>query len=165
MSSNAFGTRPVHIAVGDIHGELDGFREILRHAGLVDGRDQWSGGDRVLVQTGDVVDRGPHSVEVLDLLSRLQRQATQAAGRVVRLCGNHELLLLQGAYHYANYPDPSAVALRLRQEIQGGQVLAAYAEGGVLFTHAGLREPLRRQLDADLTPGSVPRARRAWPRP
>ena len=45
------------IVVGDIHGELDGFREILRNAGLIDSKDKWSGGDRILIQTGDVIDR------------------------------------------------------------------------------------------------------------
>jgi hypothetical protein len=34
------------VVVGDVHGELDGLREILRHAGLIDDRDSWSGGVR-----------------------------------------------------------------------------------------------------------------------
>jgi hypothetical protein len=98
------------VVVGDVHGELDGLREILRHAGLIDARDTWAGGGSLLIQTGDVVDRGPHSRESLQLLRTLQLQAPGSGGQVVRLCGNHELMLLQGRYDYANFPSPEALA-------------------------------------------------------
>jgi calcineurin-like phosphoesterase family protein len=51
------------IVIGDVHGELNGFKEILRHAGLIDDHDSWTGGRSLLIQTGDVIDRGPHSPE------------------------------------------------------------------------------------------------------
>jgi hypothetical protein len=46
------------VAIGDIHGALEPFAAILQRAGLIDGNRQWSGGNAVLVQTGDVFDRG-----------------------------------------------------------------------------------------------------------
>ena len=79
--------------MGDIHGELKGFKEILAQAALKDARGNWSGKEAVLVQTGDVIDRGPHSIEAVQLLRQLQTQASAAGGQVVRLCGNHELWL------------------------------------------------------------------------
>jgi len=38
--------RRVAVVVGDVHGELDGLREILLHAGLIDSRDSWPAAGR-----------------------------------------------------------------------------------------------------------------------
>ena len=46
------------VAIGDVHGAYDPFVAILRAAGLVNNRERWSGGRAVLIQTGDVLDRG-----------------------------------------------------------------------------------------------------------
>jgi hypothetical protein len=86
------------IVIGDVHGELAGFREILLHAGLINERFSWTGGASLLIQVGDVIDRGPCSRECVALLRSLQNQAPKAGGQVVRLCGNHELMLLQGDF-------------------------------------------------------------------
>jgi len=84
------------VAVGDIHGAFDRFRAILREAKVIDGRDRWVGGTTILVQTGDVLDRGPESHRVLDLLMRLERDAERAGGRVYALLGNHEVMRMVG---------------------------------------------------------------------
>jgi hypothetical protein len=134
------------IIVGDIHGELDGFREILRNAGLIDSKDNWSGGDNILIQTGDVIDRGPCSREAIDLLRKLQIKAAAAEGQVIRLCGNHELLILQKRFHYADLIDPETFAYELKEEILQGNVLASYTDGERLYTHAGLRSTIREVI-------------------
>ena len=85
------------VAVGDIHGAYDGFVRILRTANVIDKRDRWSAGSTVLVQTGDVVDRGADSKKAMDLLRRLEREAAKAGGRVLALIGNHETMRLGGA--------------------------------------------------------------------
>jgi hypothetical protein len=84
------------VAVGDIHGAYDGFVSILREAKVIDNRDRWAGGRAILVQTGDVVDRGPDSRKALDLLRRLEREAERAGGRVIALLGNHEVMWMLG---------------------------------------------------------------------
>lgn len=84
------------VAIGDIHGALDRFRALLRETGVIDGRDRWVGGTTILVQTGDVLDRGPDSRRVLDLLMRLEREAARAGGRVHALLGNHEVMRMVG---------------------------------------------------------------------
>ena len=134
------------IVVGDIHGELGGFREILSNAKLIDGKDNWVGGDAVLIQTGDVIDRGPYSRETVDLLKRLQKQASTSQGLVARLCGNHELMLLQGHFRYANFSNPRSLANDLRKEIIQGDLQASYTDGERLYTHAGLRSMMREIL-------------------
>jgi hypothetical protein len=80
------------VAIGDVHGAYDRFVAILRAAALVDGRTRWIGGRAILVQTGDVLDRGPHSRRVLDLIRRLEREASQHGGAVHALLGNHEAM-------------------------------------------------------------------------
>ncbi len=84
------------VAIGDIHGAFNGVREILRKVQLIDGRDQWVGGDAILVQTGDFLDRGPGATKVARLLMDLQRQAPEQGGEVIVLLGNHEVLNLLG---------------------------------------------------------------------
>ncbi len=90
------------VAVGDVHGAYDRFVALLRAAGLIDRRDRWSGGRAVLIQTGDVVDRGGDSRRVLDLLRKLQGEAARAGGRVHALIGNHEFMRLVGDWRYVS---------------------------------------------------------------
>jgi hypothetical protein len=84
-----FSTPDRIVAVGDVHGAFDKFVKILQAARVIDGRQRWSAGGAVLVQTGDVVDRGADSRRALDLLRRLEGEAERAGGRVVPLLGNH----------------------------------------------------------------------------
>ena len=86
--------RPRIVAIGDIHGAYDEFTRLLQQVGLVDDRHRWSGGSAILVQTGDVTDRGAQVREVLDLLMTLERQADAAGGQVVVLLGDHETMNL-----------------------------------------------------------------------
>ncbi len=84
------------VAVGDIHGAFNGVREILRKVELIDQKDRWVGGDAIMVQTGDFLDRGPGATKVARLLMKLQEQAPQHGGEVIVLLGNHEVLNLLG---------------------------------------------------------------------
>ena len=88
------------VAVGDVHGAYDRFLEILRAAGVIDERLRWTGGRTHLVQTGDVLDRGPDSRQALEFLRRLGRDAERSGGRVHALIGNHEAMRLLGDYRY-----------------------------------------------------------------
>jgi hypothetical protein len=81
-------------AVGDVHGCIAPLREALSQAGFIDGDDRWCAGDARLWFLGDLTDRGPDGVGVLDLVMGLQRQAAEAGGEVGCLLGNHELMLL-----------------------------------------------------------------------
>ena len=84
------------VAIGDIHGSYDGLVSILRAADLLSEEGNWAGGTDTLVQTGDFLDRGAQTREVMDLLQRLQKEASAAGGRVEVLLGNHEALNLLG---------------------------------------------------------------------
>ena len=84
------------VAIGDIHGSIDGFKSILRVTGLADGNGKWTGGRTQLIQTGDYTDRGQGTRAVLDLLMSLEEQARDAGGRAFALLGNHEVMNLIG---------------------------------------------------------------------
>ena len=119
--------RTATVAMGDVHGDLETFRKLLRSAGLIDPKGRWSGGTRTLIQTGDVCDRGPSSRKVLDLLMSLEKEAREAGGRVVVVLGNHEAMNLFGDLRYttpeeiAAFADeePPEVRILRREEILG----------------------------------------------
>jgi hypothetical protein len=96
------------IAVGDLHGDFAAWRDIARAAQLVDGNGGWIGGDAVLVQTGDAVDRGPDSLKIVQDLMRLQREAPRSKGQVVALVGNHEAMNVTGDFRYVSAADYAA---------------------------------------------------------
>jgi|ERR1019366_9236294 hypothetical protein len=135
------------IVIGDVHGEFDGLREILLHSGLINNGNSWAGGGSLLIQVGDVIDRGPCSRECVGLLRSLQSQAPDAGGQVVRLCGNHELMLLQGEYGYVNFSDPENLAGEIRDEVVAGEIVACFSDGSRLYTHAGLRSAIRKRVE------------------
>lgn len=90
------------VAIGDLHGDHVAFRAIVEAAGLVDPDGAWIGGDAVLVQTGDVPDRGPDSLLILRDLIRLQGEAAASGGQVVALIGNHEAMNVIGDLRYVH---------------------------------------------------------------
>src|SRR5262249_12454340 len=93
------------VAIGDVHGEDDGFGGILQRTHLIDPAKRWAGGNTTLVQTGDILDRGPGARAVMDLLISLQKDAPRQSGRVIVLLGNHEAMNLYGDLRYVTEKD------------------------------------------------------------
>jgi hypothetical protein len=93
------------VAVGDVHGDYEQFVTVLRFAGLIDAGGNWTGGKTHLVQTGDLVDRGPQSRRVLDLVMKLESQAARSGGFVHALIGNHEAMNVAGDLRYVSAAD------------------------------------------------------------
>jgi hypothetical protein len=90
------------VAVGDVHGDYNQFVSLLQTAGVLDRKMKWAGGKTHLVQVGDVLDRGPDSRKVMDLLMELESQARKAGGQVHALLGNHETMNLYGDLRYVS---------------------------------------------------------------
>jgi hypothetical protein len=86
-----------------VHGQYEKLIRILREAELISGDLRWSGGDSALWLIGDMVDRGPDGIKVIDLAMRLQREAAAAGGSANTLLGNHDILLL-AAFHFGDWP-------------------------------------------------------------
>jgi hypothetical protein len=106
------------VAVGDLHGDYDAWIDIARAAGLVDTKNRWAGGRTILVQAGDIVDRGPDSLKIIRHLRKLEKEAAKAGGRVIVLLGNHEAMNATGDLRYvdegeyAAFKDEHSEALR-----------------------------------------------------
>ncbi len=98
---------PLHriVAVGDLHGDFFAWRDILRSASLVDANGHWTGGDSILIQDGDAVDRGPNSLEIIEDLMRLQKEAARAHGQLIAMVGDHEAMNLTGDLRYVSAAD------------------------------------------------------------
>jgi hypothetical protein len=148
------------VAVGDVHGAYDRFVTILEAARVIDGRQRWIGGGTVLVQTGDVVDRGTDSRRVLDLLRKLEGEAERAGGRVLPLVGNHEVMGMLGDLRYVSAgeyesfrtADSEAVRERVSAAV-AARAESAARSAGEPFDRAAFRS----QFTAETPLGSVER--------
>lgn len=113
------------VAVPDLHGDLAHARRSLQLAGVADAAtgDAWTGGPDVdLVQTGDVVDRGPHSIPILDVLDRIAAEAAEVGSTVTQLLGNHELMTLQDDLRYVSRDEIAELGrVALERERLGGE--------------------------------------------
>ena len=112
-------------AIGDIHGRLDLLDRLL---GMIDEDDASRGPARSeLIFLGDLVDRGPDSVGVIERV-----MALSATGRVRYLMGNHEEVFLRAV-------GGDLRALRFLVRIGGRETLLSY----------GVSEEEYRALDFD----------------
>jgi len=122
---------------------------------------EWTGGRSVLIQTGDIVDRGDQSALIFEALFRLQDEAPRSGGQVILMLGNHELMNMQNDFRYATGQDTRDIlkvgspasssraqafsrqgwpGMAIRQRMQG-MALVGTQQGltqPVLFVHAGL---------------------------
>lgn len=74
------------VCIGDVHGDYYKFVESLTIAGVYDETNedsQWVGGNTILVQCGDILDRGSQELSCFALLARLSRQAAEQGGHVI----------------------------------------------------------------------------------
>ena len=159
-------------AIADLHGDLERAHAALRLCDLVDDNNAWSGAaaNVTLVQTGDLVDRGQQSLEVLELFWGLKAQAQEHGGRVHTLLGNHEALNMEADYRYVHHAELAAVGrsswerrfhpvegdigARLRQQHMAA-VVAGEGACRTLFVHAGLRVEHLKMPDANVEPGAA----------
>ena len=129
------------LIIGDVHGCFHTFRELMQL--------HWRPQEEVLVQLGDIIDRGNYTPECVAVARTLQ---SRFADRVVFLKGNHEF---EAALFHETRSNPGWLS-------QGGSgTLAQYKESGrnlgedvawmkslpllyetsrVLITHAGVTE-------------------------
>ncbi|MFP6808589.1 MAG: metallophosphoesterase [Pseudomonadales bacterium] len=97
------------VAIGDLHGDYEQFRAVLKMTGLIDNRGRWSGGKTHLVQTGDIPDRGPDSIKIIRDLQKLAKSARRARGYVHLLIGNHEAMNVYGDLRYVHQGEYQAL--------------------------------------------------------
>jgi hypothetical protein len=140
--------------MGDVHGQLTKLIHVLHHAHLINpdgmwtGQPLWAGGQATLWFLGDFVDRGPAGLAVVELVMRLQREATEAGGAVHAILGNHEIYLL-AAHHFADMPTGDKSTFR-NMWLQNGGLIADLT--GLRQAHIGWISslPAMAQVDGHL---------------
>jgi len=98
------------VAISDVHGAYDAMVGTLGNAGILDETLHWSAGSTHLVITGDLLDRGPDSRRVMDLVMSMEPEAESAGGAVHLLLGNHEVMNLVGDLRYVSVEEYAAFA-------------------------------------------------------
>eukprot|EP00897_Mesotaenium_endlicherianum_P008207 jgi/Mesen1/7414/ME000388S06628 len=90
------------LAIGDLHGDWEQTLAALRLAGVISGDNSmsWTGGSAILVQVGDILDRGDDEIAILSLLRYLNVQAQQHGGAVYQINGNHETMNVSEEFRY-----------------------------------------------------------------
>lgn len=106
------------VAVGDVHGDYDGFVAVLREAELINRRRNWIGGTTHFVQVGDLPDRGPDTDRIIELMQKLERQAEEEGGKVHALIGNHEAMNMLGDLRYVHPGEYSALRGRNARQLR-----------------------------------------------
>mmetsp|Transcript_26972 Transcript_26972/g.31375 ORF Transcript_26972/g.31375 Transcript_26972/m.31375 type:complete len:491 (+) Transcript_26972:87-1559(+) len=95
------------LSFGDVHGDILALFKFLQASQLLHPNSTitnpiWDGGDSILVQCGDILDRGPNELLCFRFLVSLAQQAEKASGKVILLHGNHEALNSNGLFHYTD---------------------------------------------------------------
>lgn len=136
------------IAFADVHGAFDDWVSLLQELQIIDESLDWTGGDAHLVSLGDLIDRGPGSRQVVELLKKLQGQAIEVGGAVHLVLGNHEVMVMTGDLRYVSSAEYAAFAAdeseQLRESNFDRYILEQPTEDPVL---------LRAKFDADFPSG------------
>lgn len=90
------------VAFGDVHGAYTEWRALLLELTIIDKNNNWAGGNTHIVSLGDLIDRGPGSRQVVELLKKLDQQAEQAGGAVHVVLGNHEVMVMTGDLRFVS---------------------------------------------------------------
>jgi hypothetical protein len=153
------------IAIGDLHGDAAAARRALRLGGAIDDAGRWIGGELVVVQTGDQLDRNDDEIALLDLLDRLTVEAAAAGGAVHVLNGNHEFMNVQGKMHYVtaagfaafqSMPGLELTRPEVRAHPEGERARrAAFAPGGPFALRLARRDVVITVGDTVLVHGGV----------
>jgi hypothetical protein len=137
------------VAIGDIHGDYEHLISILQHAKLVDEENNWIGKNSILVQMGDLINRGNDTLKIYDTMLNLREQAKEKGGIVHMLLGNHDILEIEGNHYFTSLKDyESFGGLKAREEAFGptgkyGKVIRQEMNitmviGDSIYAHAGV---------------------------
>jgi hypothetical protein len=136
------------LLIGDIHCEYDELVKLLKKARYIDENLTWIAGERRLISLGDVPDYGDPSGarKVWDLLEKLQKEAREVGGEVVRLLGNHELLYLERYFEKKSRAEKIGMDVgkgvywhnKIANAVKRGELVAACEVNGHIVVHGGV---------------------------
>ena len=88
------------IAISDIEGRYQEFKQFLIANKVMDKNYKWTFGKGHLVTVGDFFDRGLLVNQTLWLIYSLEEQAEKAGGKVHFILGNHDLMNMKNDFRY-----------------------------------------------------------------
>ncbi len=78
------------VALSDAHGMFNPLMHLLSACKIITADGHWLADRTLVIVIGDSIDKGPQSLEVIDLWRTLRAEAPRKRSRVVVLLGNHE---------------------------------------------------------------------------
>ena len=163
------GPVPKIIALGDLHGDIFALLGALYKSEVIDTDGNWIGGNTVVVQVGDVLDRGGRGnsidstngleeIQIFHYLYRLNKSARKVGGRVISLIGNHELMNMLGDFRYVSNNHIQALGGHMNRKHlfrPGGTLakkiacnsLATIKIGDWVFVHGGILPEHIKNID------------------
>ena len=138
------------VAFADVHGAYEDWVALLKELGIVDDQLNWAGGNTHLVSVGDLIDRGPGSRDVVELLMKLDGQADTAGGAVHMTLGNHEVMVMTGDLRYVSTEEFAAFADD-ETPAERDQLYAQYRK----YNPGGDDAGARAAFDASFPPGFI----------
>jgi len=150
------------VVIGDIHGDIKRFKNILIHAKIINNDLEWIADppNTIVVQMGDQIDsanRHPDStdwekledISMLYFTNSIDVIAKGKGGRVISMIGNHELMNVMGNFAYVS--KNSQCTNRHQMFMPTGTLSSILANrpivlkiGSFFFCHAGIK---RKHLD------------------
>jgi hypothetical protein len=147
----------------DMHGRFDKQFQHMFKTSFVDERGHWCGGKNTYVINGDVIDNKDRdgslddSLEMLEWLLAVQKEAKKAGGELVMILGNHELMLILFQLSYSRFIDEQVKEVGASKEAQykvfkcvdllltaiiDENIKACWADDKRVFFHAGVSKRL-----------------------
>lgn len=102
IAANTYTNVSKIVALSDVHGQYDVLITLLKNQKIIDEHNNWVYGTGHMVMTGDMFDRGHQVNEVLWFMYKLDKQASDAGGKLHLLMGNHEQMVMRGDLRYVN---------------------------------------------------------------
>ncbi len=167
------------LAISDIEGGYQAFRDILIQSKVINQNLEWTFGKGHLVLVGDFVDRGLSVTQVLWFIYKLEQEATKVGGQVHYIIGNHEIKNMYGDHLAAENKYYNAATILNKQQVDlygHNSVLGRWMASknavekinGNLFVHGGLHPELADKTTDLLTINQLIRQnyhQRHYPRP
>ena len=145
------------IIIGDIHGDIKRFKNILTDAKIINNNLEWIAepNNTIIVQVGDQIDSANRNTdinwekifdyEMIYFTNTLDLIAKSKGGRVISLIGNHELMNVIGDFTYVS--NNSKTSMRQEMFKPGGSLSNILAKrplvlkiGSLFFCHAGIKK-------------------------
>jgi len=145
-----FDTSERVVAFADVHGAYEDWIAMLKELNIIDEQLNWSAGTTRLVSLGDLIDRGPGSRAVVELLMKLEGQAARAGGAVHLVLGNHEVMVMTGDLRYVS-PAEFAAFADDESRADRDSLYAEYRR----FNPGGEDAEVRSSFDMQYPPGFV----------